>query len=233
MTTSTEQIAALIASNTALKEFFEGERTALELARNNLPSLIYGHVYVDTVNGLPGNDGTFEEPFNTLDAALSAFKPGQLALISLLSDVVWDTRKYGRRVSYQIRGRSADNSAPQHRAVTFSDNVGGNAAIVPGIGFVNGGMLFSDVDIVMGASTADGAFFVMNGFGWVSFESCTVDGAGGTSPLIDRYGGSAALGLGGTVFSNMGGRWVRGFAAGVSIAPADTGILTNPDIDNT
>lgn len=233
MSTSSGQITDLIAANIALKDFFEGERDALLLARNNLPGLIYEHVYVDTVNGLPGNDGTFEEPFASLEDAISFYKPGQHGRISLLSDAVWDFRQYDFRGRISLRGRASDNSSNQHRTVTFADNAGGNINITPGLGIAMGGVQFEDIDLVLGTGTRDAGHFTSTGEMWISFVSSDIDGAGGTTFLCDRYAGVTGVGVGATTFSSMGGRWLRGFAAGVAIDPVASGVLVSPNVDNT
>ena len=233
MTTSADQISALIASNTALKEFFEGERDALKQDRNNLPNLIFDHVYVDTVNGLPGNDGSFAEPFQTLEDAVLHFANGQVGLISLLSDVVWDFRIYNFRRRITLRGRASDNSANQHRTVTFADTGNGSASIAPGAGIDFGGVIFEDCDVVLSNLDLQTFRLFCIEEQWIALNSSSIDGTSGTTFLVDKYSGVAGIGMGSSTFTSMGGRWIRGFAAGVAIDPVSSGVLLSPNVDNT
>lgn len=233
MTTSTAQIAALIASNTELKAFFEGERSLLKTARENLPALLEVLLYVDEVNGLAGGDGTLAAPFATVDAAINSLKPGQTANIRALSDITMRKSRMVTSINVQIQGFASDASAPQQRSLAFLGEATNRAGYAPGFDVRVGGFFaFMNLNITMPASGVSYGPFRAIGTTLINLFNCSISGAGGTVALV-RGDGPFAIGLAsGSTYTGMGGRWVSGFASGVPLSADVCGGLIDPAITN-
>jgi len=221
MSTSTEQINDLIAGNTALKTFFEGERDALIAAKADLPGLIArSGVYVDEVNGLPGNDGSLAQPYDSIDTALAACRDGQLFEALLLSDCTWSTKVSKRGVHFNVLGWDAGGSTTMTRAVTMANAATNNANDVPGIHILGyGSVQFQSVALTLSNNDPGitGAQFRCVGFGRIGFVGASIIGTNGTCALLDPYSGGFSLGGAALTATDMAGRWVKGVASGVAL----------------
>jgi len=229
---TTDQINDLIANYTDLKAFYEGERSALEQARANLPSQIMRMIYVDEVNGLPGGDGTLEAPYPTIDAAIESYKLGQHARIRLLSDVTWSKAHNGMSGQFDIGGFAADGVTAQTRTITLADEAANDASLAAGVTMIFGALRFAGVNLVLGGGSKPW-HFRSEGHMNFAFRGSTLDGsAGGSEALFTPAAGRGSIGVATVTITSMGGRWIDGFAAGTSIAPADSGVLVDPAISN-
>jgi len=229
---TTDQINDLIANYTDLKAFYEGERSALEQARANLPSQIMRVIYVDEVNGLPGGDGTLEAPYPTIDAAIESYKLGQHARIWLLSDVTWSKAHGGVGGQFDIRGFAADGVTAQTRTITLADEAPNDTALAAGLTMTFGALRFANTTLVLGGGSKTWHFKSEGNLN-LAFRNSTLDGsAGGSEALFTPAAGRGSIGVANVTTISMGGRWVDGFAAGVTLDTASTGLLIDPYISN-
>lgn len=236
MATSTEQINDLIAGVTDLKAFYEAERAELQAARADLPGQIYRYIYVDEFFGAPGNDGSIDEPYQSIDDALDSLAQGQSAEIRLCSACTIRRRHFWYRPSLRFVGFNRDTSQEVMRNLDFlptAENLTtGARAGYNGKG--NSTIAFKKIAFNMPADTdaLDYHLFLSDGLMALSFNSCDIDGTGGNCALIDPQSGSFAISMGSTTTTAMEGRWVRGFASGVALTADASGGIIDPSITN-
>lgn len=233
MATSTEQITDLINGYTDLKAYFEDWRGGMERAKNNLIDFVFTTIYVDETSGLPGNDGSLEAPFATLDDAIESLDAGQGADIRLLSNVTWSRRQWRVQSFIRLTGWNAATGNTFTRTVTFADVAENSTGQVPGItgtGFC--GVRFTDLDVVLSGGAIDGAHFSSGGFMAVAFRNSSLSGTVGVSSVAYNYMGPFSLGANNLTYTDMAGRWVSGVAAGAPLSADTIGGIVDAAIIN-
>lgn len=219
MTTSTEQISSLIASNVELKAFFEGERDRIEEARAAAFGSMRFNIYVDPVGG---NDvtgvGTQGEPFRTLQAAIDAADPMGDVTVRLLNDLHFEDRingPLGGRL--RIFGSKADETKA---VITFADEAGNKPGSAPGIEFPDyalNRLTFTDVHLKLrqfDAGHASRSVVTRRGFTAVNFLLCEVEALAGCNQYVIGAGGGFGIHMAGSTHVGMAGYWAEGIASG-------------------
>jgi len=229
---TTDQINDLIANYTDLKAFYEGERQALQNARDDLPNHLFITRHVDEINGLTGGDGSLEAPFDSFDKVFDNLQDGQHLRILLLSDAIWRNRQTVVQSNITLTGVAADGVTFQRRALQLSGSADNDPAKAAGGRFEFAVMRFANIDLAINPVSPH---FVADGFLSVSFRDCDIDGtqadAGGQG-LFWSWNGPLSVHATGTTYSGMGGQWLKDAAAGTSLDVTTTGSLFDDEISN-
>lgn len=213
---STEQIAALILSNTQLAEAYEGAfdtiTNTLDLAATKVGDS-RREFHINQVSGDDANDGSAENPLASLEEVNSRSVWAGLTEVNVIGD-------------YEMRGRF---SMRMHALVLSldggvfsfaadSDNLPGNPP-----GFVCNRSVMPDVSVVfdnctisLPAAANEEGIFINTGFVRLVLKSVNIV-LETTGPTRIFSSGSGAVGIttsSVTYPAEMSGRWVDGVAAG-------------------
>ena len=233
MTTTPEQIAALIGNYTDLKTFFEGERAALQDARADLPGLITKRIYVDVAK-LTNGVGTLADPMNDLDDAIESLAEGQHGTIYVLRNATINRRHFVRNSNIAFFGWDAVAGAATLRTISLADEAETDAANVAGItgrGMI--GLHFWSIRLTLSTRTLAGGETMthLNGSGIVNMtlNSVAAVGTGGDVALMAANQAAWIITVIGLTTNEMDGRWFHGIASGTPLTLENTRAL-NADL---
>lgn len=251
MATSTEQINELIASNTALKAYFEGVQDSIDARLNSAASRWenFETVFnVDQSMGDDANDGTQASPLATIQEAINRAPFLGRCVVVVRGNYVSDQRleNYGRYV--RIAGAQADWTVDLTNHIDFTLGTAVSSNLIHTLGFSIGwGGSWEIYGCALKAKTlaqvtADHPGASVNGNTSAIFmRPDTGRGYGGTAqlrwstiditadPYVTVLGGPTLTGLqvdSVTQTNPLAGRWISGVSAGT---PAESipNLITN------
>lgn len=232
MATSTEQINNLIASNTALLDYFQGARDQID-ADLDAAALRVGDTarsfYVDQLNGSAAGDGSEGAPLATIEQAIArSVYNGQLEII-LKGDYMHAGNPYFRGGLVVIRS----DTAGVKRRIVFDTQVTNTASVTPRFQnqIDNSYMVFQDVTLVAcqaAAHVTEKHMVAARGLLGVMLLDSEIELPAGSDQAFVRVHHGCGLIVASTVYPvEMAGRWVVGVAAATDPATLSNIAYTN------
>ncbi|MEO3480550.1 hypothetical protein AAFO90_23195 [Phaeobacter sp. CAU 1743] len=220
MATSTEQINTLIASNTALMEYFQGARDQID-ADLDAAALRVGDtnrlIYVDQTNGDDANDGTVDAPVQTLTRAKNMSVYNGVLDIRLKSDYHHDKTLIFRNGQINIRSDTGGVKRKFTSAPVSVDTATSTPSLSNGTGYSM--FLFKDIELEMctaGAGVVSKRLLSCTGLTSVMMIDCDITLPAGSDQCLMSPVNNHGMGLGiqsTTYPAEMPGRWIEGIAA--------------------
>lgn len=231
MATSTEQINNLIASNTALLEYFQGARDQIDArvdaVLEDIDGVLDAKFYINAATGSDANDGTTTAaPLQTVGEAVSRMISGCVYTLVLETDIVIDglLTTGAAVISMQSNVDGTNRTvtiAPERANQPTSDRL-------PGFQSSGGALLLYLYNISLSfpvaAAHVTGKYF-LHGSGFVTANlrnSEILRDVGADTQLLSGELGAYSLQLTNTTYpAEMAGKWLKSVAAGVDPGTID------------
>lgn len=215
---STEQLTALIAANTEMSTAYANEYDRIEAALNLAVERVgdtLREFYVDQVNGNDANDGTEENPLQSLLEANTRSVWNGITHINVVGDYEMRERFTVRPGTFYVLGDGgaltfadeSDNSFGNMPA--FICNRAGNAAI---------SIVIEGMTLTLPDAPVEEGIIISTGLSRIALRgvAMTLESLG-TTRIISSGTGALGISLSETTYpAEMAGRWVEGVVAGTS-----------------
>lgn len=233
MSISAEQINALIAGYTALKQYFEGARDGIDDRVNSLIPSVSGtlnkSIFVDPTNGDDSAPGTSADPVRSLVGASSLMSPSGQYNIYLMDDVVVDQRVVLRGHSITI----ASDELYTKRRLQWANQIDGVNEYSPClyVGNLMSAVDFRDItfgNIAAAPHVTQKRMIEGRPLTIITSWICEFDTqAGDDLPFVFTNGQVGLWMLSATIPVEQSGLWLNGAAAGTDPATQSRILNTN------